>query len=111
MAKGRNWAVLDRLIATIESRRDMDPAKSYAAKQLARPRLKVAQKLGEEAVETALAAVAEGPDELKAEAADLLFHLLLLLAHAEIDIDDVLQVLAAREGGSGLTEKATRKPS
>jgi phosphoribosyl-ATP pyrophosphohydrolase len=99
--------VLDRLEATIRARRGADPASSYVAKLFARGRLKIAQKLGEEAVETALAAVAE-PDKLASEAADLVFHLAVLLADAGLSLDDVRAELARREGLSGIEEKASR---
>jgi phosphoribosyl-ATP pyrophosphohydrolase len=98
---------LDRLEATIRARRDSDPSTSYVAKLFARGRLKIAQKLGEEAVETALAAVAE-PDKLASEAADLIFHLAVLLADAGLSLDDVRAELARREGLSGIAEKAAR---
>lgn len=99
--------ILDRLEATIRARRDGDPSASYVAKLFARGRLKIAQKLGEEAVETALAAVAE-PDTLASEAADLIFHLAVLLADAGLSLDDVRAELARREGMSGIAEKAAR---
>jgi phosphoribosyl-ATP pyrophosphohydrolase len=99
--------ILDRLEATIRSRRCGDPAESYVAKLFSRGRLKIAQKLGEEAVETALAAVAE-PEKLASEAADLLFHLAVLLADADLSLDDVRAELARREGLSGIAEKAAR---
>lgn len=111
MARNRDWAVLERLIDTIDARRGADPASSYVAKQLSKGRHKIAQKVGEEAVEVAIAAVAERRENLTAEAADLLFHLLVLLSHAEIDLADVLGELARREGVSGLDEKAARGPS
>ncbi|GAB4146480.1 MAG: phosphoribosyl-ATP diphosphatase [Sphingomonadales bacterium] len=102
-------AVLMRLYQTILARRQADPEQSYVARLSAKGRIKIAQKLGEEAVETALAAVAQGNDALVDESADLLFHLLLLWADAGIRPEQVYAKLAAREGVSGLSEKAARK--
>jgi len=103
----RLFEVLDRLAATIESRKGGDPAASYTAKLLADPAL-AAKKLGEEAVETVIAAVSQGPDALAAESADLLYHWLVLLAASGVSLDAVADQLAAREGRSGLVEKASR---
>ncbi len=101
---------LDRLFATILARKDADPASSYTAKLLADGKLKIAKKLGEEAVETALAAVAQDNAALAAESADLLYHLLVLWAAAGLTPDEVYAALEARSGRSGLEEKAARKP-
>jgi len=98
---------LDRLAATIRDRRGADPASSYVASLFAKGRPKIAQKLGEEAVETVIAAMAQ-PDKIVSEAADLLFHLLVLLADADVTLDDVRAELARREGVSGHVEKAAR---
>jgi len=98
---------LDRLAATIRDRRGADPASSYVASLFARGRPKIAQKLGEEAVETVIAAMAQ-PDKIVSEAADLIFHLLVLLADADVTLDDVRAELARREGVSGHAEKAAR---
>lgn len=99
--------ILARLEATIRERRGADPATSYVARLSAAGRPKIAQKVGEEAVETVIAALAQ-PEKLASEAADLLFHLLLLLADAGLSLDDVTAELARREGLSGLEEKANR---
>lgn len=99
--------ILARLEATIVERRTADPATSYVARLSAAGRPKIAQKVGEEAVETVIAALAQ-PDKLASEAADLLFHLLLLLADAGLSLADVTAELARREGLSGLEEKASR---
>ncbi|MGR4862855.1 phosphoribosyl-ATP diphosphatase [Caulobacter sp. LARHSG274] len=104
----RLFAVLGRLAATIEARKGADPAASYTARLLADPAL-AAKKLGEEAVETVIAAVAQGPDALASESADLLYHWLVLLAASDVSLDAVADKLAAREGVSGLAEKASRK--
>jgi len=98
---------LDRLAATIRDRRGADPASSYVASLFARGRPKIAQKLGEEAVETVIAAMAQ-PDKIVSEAADLIFHLLVLLADADVTLDDVRAELVRREGVSGHSEKAAR---
>ncbi|MBX3481204.1 MAG: phosphoribosyl-ATP diphosphatase [Caulobacter sp.] len=100
---------LDRLWATIESRRGGDPAASWTARLLADPRL-AAKKLGEEAVEAAIAAASGDRAALTAEAADVLYHLLALLAAAGVSPDAVAAALTAREGTSGVAEKASRKP-
>lgn len=68
----------------------------------------MAEKLGEEAIETVIAAIQDDPDAMTGEAADLLFHLIVLLADMDISIDDVTAELARREGVSGLEEKASR---
>jgi phosphoribosyl-ATP pyrophosphohydrolase len=99
---------LDALEQTIRERRTGDPATSYVAKLTARGRAKIAQKLGEEAVETVIAAMADDKAALTGEAADLVFHLAILLADAGLSLDDVRAELARREGVSGLEEKARR---
>lgn len=99
---------LNRLEATIAARRGADPASSYVAKLSAAGRAKIAQKVGEEAVETVIAAMAGDPAKLTSEAADLMFHLLILLADGGVTLADVAAELDRREGVSGLTEKAAR---
>lgn len=101
-------AILDRLYATILSRRGADPASSHTARLFSKGRAKIAQKVGEEAVETALAAVAGTPQEVAGEAADLIFHLLILLADCGLTPADIWAELARREGISGIAEKAAR---
>jgi phosphoribosyl-ATP pyrophosphohydrolase len=103
------FEVLARLAATIEARKGGDPAVSYTATLLNDPTL-AAKKLGEEAVETVIAAVALGPDALAAESADLLYHWLALMAASGVSLDAVAEKLAAREGVSGVAEKASRNP-
>jgi phosphoribosyl-ATP pyrophosphohydrolase len=101
---------LDRLYATIAARKVAgDAENSYTAKLLAAGVEKCAKKMGEEAVETALAAVAGSKDQLAAESADLLYHLMVLWAAAGLGPEEVYAKLAAREGVSGLAEKAARK--
>lgn len=101
---------LSRLEAVIASRRGGDPQSSYVAKLNARGVAKIAQKLGEEAVETVIAAVAEDRDHLVGESADLLFHLLILLEAKGVPLAEVLAELDRREGTSGIAEKASRNP-
>ena len=103
--------VLERLCRVIESRRGGDPEASYTARLLAGGVDKAAQKLGEEAVETVIAALARDRAALAAESADLLYHLLVLWAARGLDPAEVWAALAAREGVSGLDEKASRKES
>lgn len=102
----------DDILATLETviraRRLGDPASSYVAKLTAKGRAKIAQKLGEEAVEAAIAAVQDDREGLTGEAADLIFHLLVLLADMDLSLDDVRAELARREGVSGIEEKARR---
>lgn len=99
---------LRTLEATVASRRSADPATSYVARLFSRGRPKIAQKLGEEAVETVIAAMRGDRAELVGEAADLLFHLMVLLAEAGVPLADVLAELDRREGLSGIAEKAAR---
>jgi len=101
---------LDRLFATIAARKaEGDPASSYTAKLLSQGVEKCAKKFGEEAVETALAAVSGNKQHLAAESGDVLYHLLVLWAAAGITPDQVYAVLKQREAISGLAEKAARK--
>lgn len=101
---------LARLEATIAARRAAGDAEaSYVARLSARGTPKIAQKLGEEAVETVIAALAEDRVALTGEAADLLFHLLLLLADRGVPLAEVLAELDRRDGLSGIAEKAARR--
>ncbi len=99
---------VERLAAVIAERQGADPASSYTAKLLAEGPERRAKKFGEEAVETVIAAVAGDRDALAAESADMLYHWLVLLAGAAVSLDDVAAKLEAREGRSGLEEKAAR---
>ena len=101
--------LLFRLEATIAARKGTDPALSYVASLFAKGRPKIARKLGEEAVETIIASLAEDKTALIGEAADTLFHLMVLLADAGVTLDEVLAELDRREGVSGIEEKAARK--
>jgi len=99
---------LARLEQTIAQRRTAAPDASYVASLMARGLPVIARKLGEEATETIIAALTGGRQELVGEAADVLFHLLVLLAEKDIPLADVLAELERREGTSGLAEKAAR---
>ncbi len=100
---------LDELFAIVEERRGGDPSASYVAKSFARGRAKLAQKVGEESVETVIAAMTGDRAALIAESADLLFHLTMLWAEAGVAPAEVMAALDGRRGTSGLDEKASRK--
>ena len=99
---------LDDLYATILARKGADPDSSWTAKLLAQGPEKCAEKFGEEAVEAIIEAVRNDKAALTSEAADVLYHLLVMLAARDVPLSDVMQVLASRQGTSGLTEKAAR---
>ncbi len=101
--------VLTRLYNTIEARRGDSADKSYTASLLAGGNARCAKKFGEEAVEAAIAGAMGDRLALTAEAADVLYHLMVLMASAGVAPDAVAAALAAREGQSGHTEKAARK--
>jgi len=103
------FEVLERLHKTVLSRRGADPTTSYTAKLFARGTAKIAQKLGEEAVETVIEAIRGDRAKLADESADLLYHLMVLWADARLDPSEVFAHLAAREGTSGIEEKKSRK--
>ena len=100
--------IIDRLEQVIQSRKGGDTGKSYVAKLFKKGRKKIAQKVGEEGVETALAAVMDDRDEAISESADLLFHMMILWADMGISADDIFDELASREGISGIDEKNSR---
>ncbi|RVV99340.1 phosphoribosyl-ATP diphosphatase [Mesobaculum littorinae] len=99
---------LTRLAATIAARKDADPDTSWTAKLLARGPEKCAEKFGEESVEAIIEAVRGDRARLASEAADVLYHLLVMLAAHDLTLDDVEAELARREGRSGIDEKASR---
>lgn len=101
-------ACLDRLYGIIESRRGADPATSHTAKLFHKGRAKIAQKLGEEAVEAVIEAVRGETDLLVGESADVLYHLLVLWADCGIKPEDVWAKLQSRDGISGIAEKQSR---
>jgi phosphoribosyl-ATP pyrophosphohydrolase len=100
--------VLDRLFATVESRKGTDPAVSHSARLLSRGTAKVAQKLGEEAVEAVIEAARGNRDGVIAESADLLYHLMVVWVDAGIRPETVWAELERRQGVSGIAEKAAR---
>lgn len=100
--------VLERLFETIASKRGQDIEVSYTAMLFSKGRGKIAAKLGEEAVETVIAALEGGKDKLAAESADLLYHLLVLWADVGLYPAEVWAELARREGKSGHEEKKSR---
>ncbi len=109
MASDSPGDVLARLYAVMEQRRESgDPEISYSARRFAEGTPKIAQKLGEEAVETVIAAVGGDRQEVVNESADLLLHLLMVWADAGVAPEDVLAELERRFGTSGLDEQAAR---
>jgi phosphoribosyl-ATP pyrophosphohydrolase len=105
---GAGPQVLDALHAVVASRKGGDPSSSYTAKLFSKGLPKITQKLGEESFEVAIAALAEGPDKVVSESADLLYHLLVLWAETGVEPGQVWDELASRFGTSGLDEKASR---
>lgn len=101
-------SVLDELWQTIESRKGADPDSSWTAKLLAKGPEKCAEKFGEEAIEAIIEAIRDDRPALTREAADVLYHLLVMLAARDVALDDVLDELARRQGQSGIDEKAAR---
>ena len=99
---------LDDLFATITARKGADPDTSWTAKLLSRGPEKCAEKFGEEAVEAIIEAVKGDRDALTGEAADVLYHLLVMLAARDVALADVMAELARRQGTSGIDEKAAR---
>lgn len=101
-------SALTRLSQTIATRKSADPESSWTAKLLAKGPEKCAEKFGEEAIEAIIEAVKGDRDKLTAEAADVLYHLLVMLAARDLTLADVEAELARREGTSGIAEKAAR---
>ncbi|WP_300016453.1 phosphoribosyl-ATP diphosphatase [uncultured Roseobacter sp.] len=99
---------LDDLFETIEARKSADPDSSWTAQLLAKGPEKCAEKFGEEAVEAIIEAVKGDKERLTSEAADVLYHLLVMLAASDVTLDEVLRELGRRQGQSGLAEKAAR---
>lgn len=108
MTTPQNQHILDALYATVAARKGADPSTSYTAKLFSRGTAKIAQKVGEEGVETVIAALAETPDKVASESADLLYHLMVLWADQGVKPQDVWNILAERQGISGIAEKASR---
>ena len=103
-----NNDVLARLADTFEQRKSADPASSYTAALLRGGDDAILKKVGEESIEFILAAKGDDNAHLIAEAADVWFHMLVLLSHKGLGPDDILNELNRREGVSGLEEKASR---
>ena len=100
--------IIERLTTLLEERKSANPGSSYVARLYDKGRKKIAEKVGEEAVELVIAAIAQDNKAVIGEAADLLFHLMILLSDRGLSLNDVLSELANREGLSGLAEKAAR---
>lgn len=100
--------VLNRLSELLEARKSADPSSSYVAKLYAKGLDSILKKIGEEATETVIAAKDGNKDDIIYETADLWFHTLVMLSHAGLTAQDVLDELARREGLSGIVEKASR---
>jgi len=111
MSDGKNAdaTILNDLFAVLSERKNADPETSYTARLYVKGVRKIAQKLGEEAVETVVAAVAESDDHLVRESADLLYHLLVLWSAKGIAPDQVWAELDRRFGVSGLAVKEARR--
>jgi phosphoribosyl-ATP pyrophosphohydrolase len=103
-----SYEILEELFAIVQERRKADPETSYIAKRFKQGTAKIAQKFGEESVETVIAAMQHDKQEVIAESADMIFHWLLLLADAGTSPREVMEELHARLGVSGLDEKARR---
>lgn len=101
-------SVLNDLAATIAERAKTDPENSWTAKLLAKGPEKCAEKFGEEAIEAVIEAVKGDREKLTYEAADVLYHLLVMLEARDVALEDVLAELARRQGLSGVAEKAAR---
>ena len=99
---------INELFETIRSRKGADPESSYTASLFAKGTAKIAQKVGEEAVETAIEAIQGNKEKLASESADLLYHLMVLWADQGLTPDDVVGILKKRQGTSGHDEKASR---
>ncbi|WP_374272357.1 phosphoribosyl-ATP diphosphatase [Paenirhodobacter enshiensis] len=99
---------LERLAATIQSRKDADPDSSWTAKLFSKGANKCAQKFGEEAIEACMAVAKDDRDNLIYESADVLYHLLVMLTARGVTLEEVLAELERREGTSGIAEKAAR---
>jgi phosphoribosyl-ATP pyrophosphohydrolase len=104
----KEMEILQKLYDVVLERRKADPDESYVAKRFKQGKAKIAQKFGEEAVETVIAAMQEDKKEVISESADMIFHWLLLLANAGVRPEQVMQELEERTGISGLDEKALR---
>ena len=100
---------IEELAEIVNARKGADPETSYTAKLLNRGVGQCAKKFGEEAVETVIASMAGEKKAICSEAADVIYHLVVLLAAADVDLEDIYAELGRREGTSGIVEKAGRK--
>ena len=100
---------LNDLFETIKARKTADPSSSWTAQLLSKGPEKCAEKFGEEAIEAIIEAVKDDKAGLTAEAADVIYHLMVMLASRDISLDDVVDELAKRQAKSGIAEKASRK--
>ena len=105
----RKSEILDELFEIIETRKQGDVKASYTAKLFSKGPATIGRKLNEESVEALIAAADDNPSELAQEAADVIYHLLVLLASLDVSLGEVLDILAKRQGVSGLEEKASRR--
>ncbi len=103
--------ILSALASEIARKRNAPPSESYTAKLISEGAEKCAKKFGEEAVELAIAAVGTDRKHVAAEAADVVYHLLVVLEAKGVKLSDVMTELERRQGTSGLAEKAARKPA
>ncbi len=108
-ARALDGTCLDRLFKVIESRRGADPETSHTAKLFQRGTKRIAQKVGEEAVETVIEAIRGNRQKLAAESADLVYHMLVMWADAGVNPSDVWAELSKREGISGVAERRARE--
>jgi phosphoribosyl-ATP pyrophosphohydrolase len=99
---------LNYLFETIQSRKTADPSSSWTAKLLSKGPEKCAEKFGEEAIEAIIEAVKGDKAGLTSEAADVIYHLMVMLAARDVTLDDVVAELARRQAKSGIAEKASR---
>lgn len=100
---------LDDLYTLIASRKGADPDTSWTAKLFSKGPEKCAEKFGEEAIEAIIEAIKGDKEKLTSEAADVIYHLLVMLAARDVSLDDVVVELARRQGTSGIAEKAARQ--
>jgi phosphoribosyl-ATP pyrophosphohydrolase len=105
----RKSEIIDQLFEIIEARKNGNADASYTAQLISKGPAAIGRKLNEESVEALIAAAQNNPAELAQEAADVIFHLLVLLALLDVSPDEVWDILAKRQGVSGLEEKASRQ--
>ena len=104
-----NWGIIDALFQLIKERKASDASTSYTAKLFHQGTEKIAQKVGEEATEIVIEAVKRDKEGVATESADLLYHLLVLWADQDVSPQDILEILAKRQGISGIDEKNSRQ--